>query len=95
MSGTRAGGEAFPVRVSPRAARAEIAGMRAGALHVRVTAAPEAGRANDALRRLIARRLGVPAGDVAIVRGERSREKLVAVRGLSRSEAMRLLLAEQ
>jgi len=70
------------VRLQPRARREEIGAMRGGALLVRVTAPPVEGRANDALRRLIAKRARVPAGRVRIVRGERSRDKVVAVAGL-------------
>jgi uncharacterized protein YggU (UPF0235/DUF167 family) len=49
------------------------------------------GAANQALRRLIAKRAGVAAGSVAIVRGERSRDKLVRVEGVSAAELRRSL----
>lgn len=67
------------VRLVPRAGRNEIAGWRDGRLLVRVTAPPLEGRANQALRKLLAKRLGIAAGRVEIARGERSRDKLVAV----------------
>ena len=70
------------VRVQPRARRNEIAGERDGALLVRVTAPPVEGRANHAVRRLLAKRLGVPAGRVSVVRGESSRDKVIEVEGL-------------
>jgi uncharacterized protein (TIGR00251 family) len=83
MGGRRAAREAtIRVRLQPRARRDEIGGMRDGALLVRVTAPPVEGRANEALRRLIAKRARVPVGRVRIVRGERSRDKVVAVAGL-------------
>ena len=47
------------VRVQPRAAANEIAGVRDGVLLVRVTAPPADGQANAAVRKLIARRLRV------------------------------------
>jgi uncharacterized protein YggU (UPF0235/DUF167 family) len=47
-----------------------------------VTAPPVDGRANDALRRLIADRAGVAPSRVTVVRGEKSREKVVRVEGL-------------
>jgi uncharacterized protein len=46
------------VRLQPGASRSEIAGERDGAILVRVTAPPVEGRANEALRKLIAKRLG-------------------------------------
>jgi uncharacterized protein len=84
-------GARIPVRVQARAARDEIAGERAGALLVRLTALPVEGRANEALCRLLAKRLGVARGTVSVVRGDRSRDKLVRVEGLSDTEARRLL----
>jgi uncharacterized protein YggU (UPF0235/DUF167 family) len=47
------------VRVQPRARRDEITGQRGGALVVRVTAPPVEGKANEAVRRLLAQRLGI------------------------------------
>jgi len=41
------------------------------------------GAANDALLRLLADLLGVPRADLRVLRGERSRQKAVHVRGLS------------
>jgi uncharacterized protein YggU (UPF0235/DUF167 family) len=49
------------------------------------------GRANAALVKLIAKRLGVARGRVTIVSGERSRDKVVRVSGLSVAEVRRAL----
>lgn len=70
------------VRLQPRARTTEIVGERGGALVVRVTAPPVDGRANEALCRLIAKRLRVARGRVEIVRGEGARDKLVRVEGI-------------
>lgn len=70
------------VRLQPRASRDEIVGMRDGVLVVRVTAPPVDGRANAALCKLVARRAGVAPTRVSVVRGERSRDKLVRVEGI-------------
>jgi uncharacterized protein (TIGR00251 family) len=70
------------VRLQPRASRDEIVGLRDGILVVRVTAPPVDGRANRALCKLVAQRAGVPASRVSVVRGARSRDKLVAVEGV-------------
>jgi uncharacterized protein (TIGR00251 family) len=67
------------VRLRPRAHRDELTGMRDGVLQARVTAAPVDGKANRALCKLIAERLGVAPSRVSVVRGEKSREKLVRV----------------
>lgn len=79
------------VRVQPRASRDELVGWREDALRVRVTAPPLDGRANDAVRALIARAAGVHASAVGIVAGDRGRDKLIAVAGLT-LEALRAKL---
>jgi uncharacterized protein (TIGR00251 family) len=82
------------VRVQPRAARAGLAGWRDGALSIRVTAPPVDGRANAAVGALLATALGVPASAVRVVHGERSRDKLVRVTGLTPAEIRRRLEGE-
>ncbi len=81
------------VRLRPRGRRDELLGIREGVLQARVAAPPVDGQANRALCRLIARRLRVAQSKVAIVRGEKSRNKVVAVEGVS-SFALRQALHE-
>lgn len=78
----------FEVRVAPRASRNAIMGVHEGALKVALTAPPVEGAANDALRKLIAKALGVPKSNIEIVRGERARNKVLRVRGVT-LEALR------
>ena len=73
----------FPVRVQPRAARSEVAGMYGESLRVRLNAPPVDGAANEELIELLAERLGVARRDVSIVGGATSRSKVVEVRGVS------------
>jgi uncharacterized protein (TIGR00251 family) len=54
-----------------------------GVLRVRVTAPPADGKANAALTKLLAEFLEVPRGEIKIVRGTTSRNKLVEVESLS------------
>jgi len=79
------------MRVVPRAGRSAFAGFRAGAVLVRLAAAPVQGAANDELIALIARTLGVPKRDVAIVAGERARTKRVRVVGMSAAQVLACL----
>jgi uncharacterized protein (TIGR00251 family) len=80
-----AGGEEvrLRVRVQPGASRSKIVGERDGVLVVRLTAPPIEGKANEALRRLLARQLRVPRSGVEIVRGAKSRDKLVQIKGMT------------
>jgi uncharacterized protein len=70
------------VRLRPRGGGDELIGFRDGILQARVSAPPVEGRANRALCRLIAKRLGVAPSKVSVVRGEKSRDKVVRVEGL-------------
>ncbi len=65
--------------------------MRDGVLQAKVTAPPVDGKANRALCRLIAERVGVAPSRVSVVRGEKSREKLVRVEGLDRARTLEAL----
>lgn len=93
-----AGGVTLAVRVMPRASRDAIEGEyrtdSGGALKVRLTAPPVEDRANEALRRLLAARLKVPVSSVRIVAGEKSRNKRVAIAGVSRERVMELFEPE-
>jgi uncharacterized protein len=74
------------VRVAPGAARPGIVGRYGTAWKVRVAAAPEAGKANDAVVRLLAATLALPARDIEIVSGHASRDKVVELAGIDRGE---------
>ncbi len=76
------GAVVFEVRVAPRASRSRVIGVQDGALKVALTAPPVDGAANDALRKLLAKTLGVSKSDVEIVRGDRARIKLLRVKGI-------------
>jgi len=70
------------VRLRPRGGGDELLGLRDGVLQARVSAPPVDGRANRALCRLIAKRIGVAPSRVEVVRGEKSRDKVVRVFGI-------------
>jgi uncharacterized protein (TIGR00251 family) len=83
MITSTADGVTIDVRVIPRAAKAGIAGTRGDALLVRLHAPPVEGAANKELIEVIAKALDVSRRSVAIVSGERSRNKRVAVAGVN------------
>jgi uncharacterized protein (TIGR00251 family) len=81
-------GAELRVRVQPRASTSEITGYRDGVLRVRLHSPPVGGRANEELCRLVAGRLRLGRGRVQVVRGARSRDKVVRVAGIG-PEALR------
>jgi uncharacterized protein len=72
------------VRVTPRAGRDSIDGVRDGALVVRVAAPPADGAANVAVSRLLAGILGLAPSRIRVVAGASARRKVIAIEGLPR-----------
>ncbi|MBI4336446.1 MAG: DUF167 domain-containing protein [Chloroflexi bacterium] len=75
------------VHVRPAARRDEVVALAEGVLRVQVKAPPERGLANRAVEALLAEVLDLLPSKVRVVRGVTSRDKLVAVEGLSSQEA--------
>jgi len=80
---TTATGIELTARVIPRARRSEISGTREGAVLVRVAAPPVEGAANEALIDLLAAACRVPRRAVRLVSGESSRQKRIAIHGVT------------
>jgi uncharacterized protein len=70
------------LKVIPNAPRNEIVGWLGVALKVKVHAPALEGRANDELLDFLAETLGLPRRDVALLRGDKSRQKLVRLTGV-------------
>jgi hypothetical protein len=66
------------VRVMPRAKKNKVV-EEAGRLKVYLTAPPVEGRANEALVELLAEHFKVKKSQITIVRGEKSRDKVVVI----------------
>jgi len=81
-----ADGAVFVVRVTPRAGRDEVVGWRGEELRVRLRAPPVEGQANEALRRLLADRLGVAPSNIELITGATGRTKRLRVAGMSLDE---------
>lgn len=71
-------GHEIAVRVTPKASRDRIV-RDGGGFRVYVTTVPEDGKANEAVRRLLAKHLGVAKSRLELVRGAKSRGKLFRV----------------
>lgn len=83
----RAGGVRFSVHARPRSSRSAILGVRGGALEVALTAPPADGAANAELIKLLSRALEVRRGDLTIVVGSSSRDKVIEVNGMAEEDA--------
>lgn len=67
------------IHVQPGASRDEITGWEGDLLRVRLRARAIEGKANKSLVEFLAESLGLRPRQVALLKGERSREKLVEV----------------
>ena len=72
-------GTRLRVRVQPKSSTNQVVGYRGDTLRLRVTAPPEGGQANEAVISLLADALDLPKGQLEIVRGHASRDKLLVV----------------
>ena len=75
----------------PRAPRSRVDGERAGAILIRLAAPPVDGAANDALVGFLAKALDLPRRNIAIVSGQKSRDKRVQIDGMD-ADAIRTRL---
>ena len=86
-------GVRIEARVTPRASKNAIEGIREGRILVRVTASPVDEAANQAVIEIVSKALGLPRRDVSIVAGDHSRMKSLAVSGVSESDVRQRLSA--
>jgi len=80
------------IYVRPNSSRSAVGGDFDGALVVRVVEPPDAGRATEAALNAVAAAVAVPRRSVSLVRGARSRRKLLEVE--TQSEDARRVRAE-
>lgn len=71
-------GTVIAVRVTPKAARNAVVAEDTG-IRVYVTTLPEDGKATDAVRRLLAKAIGVAPSRLTLIRGATARDKAFRV----------------
>ena len=87
------GGAVVEVRVSTRKPQARLAGIREQRVEVWLHSPAQENRANRELERLIAGLAGLPASQVQVSAGAKTRTKAVLVRGVSASSLAATLAA--
>jgi uncharacterized protein len=83
----KADGCTLAIKVIPNAPRTEIAGWLGDSLKIKVHAPALEGRANDELCKFLAGKLDLPRRAVTLLQGEKSRQKVVSILGLTRAVA--------
>ena len=80
------------VHVIPNAKIDKVVGEYGDAIKIKLRAPAVEGKANAALRRFLAKKLSVPQRAIVPERGEKSRDKVIRIDGLSQAEVCRGLL---
>ncbi|MFC1902403.1 DUF167 domain-containing protein [Chloroflexota bacterium] len=79
------------LRVCPGAGKNEIVGFTGGVLQVKIAAPPLQGKANRELTAFLSQMLGISRSSLTILKGHTSRNKVIAIDGLSREDAIKRL----
>ena len=74
------------LKTIPNAPRNEVVGWLGSALKVKVHAPAVEGKANDELIEFLAGKLGLHRRNVTLLRGDKSRQKVVQIDGLDAAE---------
>ena len=74
------------VHVVPNAKSDVVVGEHGGALKIKLRAPPIEGKANAALLRFLAEQLKLPRKAIVLKSGEKSRDKTIQIRGLSKED---------
>jgi hypothetical protein len=80
------------VSVVPRSSRCEIAGIHNNALRIKLTSPPVDNEANKQCCEFIAKQMGIARRQVAIIRGQTSRHKVLRIEGVVEQEVQEKLL---
>jgi uncharacterized protein (TIGR00251 family) len=100
VSGAKSGASAptekfcqLAIRAVPNSPRSEVVGWLDGALKIKIHAPALEGRANEALTEFIAEIFGRPRRAVTLLRGDKSRHKIVRIAGLDLAEVQQRVTA--
>jgi uncharacterized protein (TIGR00251 family) len=81
------------LHIIPNAKANQVIGAHGAAIKIKLRAPAVEGKANAALRSFLAEQLKIPERNVALVSGQKSRNKLIRIDGLGEDDARRRLLA--
>lgn len=80
------------VHVIPNAKIDKVVGKYGDAIKIKLRAPAVEGKANAALCRFLAEKLGIPQRAIVLEHGEKSRDKVIRIDGLSEVDIRRRLL---
>ncbi len=81
----------IPARIQPNSSKEKIMGEYAEKLKIAVTSPPEKGKANKSIVKVLAKWLNIKTSDIQIVSGEKSKDKKIFVRNITKKDLQTLL----
>ncbi len=81
----------IPAKIQPNSSKEKVMGEYADKLKIAVTSPPEKGKANRAIVKVLAKWLNIKTSDIQIVSGEKSKDKEIFVRNITKKEVQTLL----
>jgi uncharacterized protein (TIGR00251 family) len=81
--------------IVPNAKQSKVVGEHGGAIKVKLRAPAVEGKANATLRSFLAEELKISERSILLERGQKSREKLIRIEGLSEGEVRSRLLVKR
>lgn len=81
----------LPVRIQPRASKDEIVGEYNGALKIKLTSPPVEGEANRRCIEFLSKRFKIAKSHLEIIKGEKSKDKLIKIIGLGKADVLKIL----
>jgi uncharacterized protein len=81
--------------IVPNAKQNKVVGEHGGAIKVKLRAPAVEGKANAALRSFLAEELKISERSILLERGQKSREKIIHIEGLSEGEVRSRLLVKR
>jgi len=81
------------VHVHPNSASDRFTAIKDDVVHIRLRARPVEGKANTALAGFLAKSLDIRKNEVSIARGDKSRNKQVNIKRMSRNQVMEKIAA--
>ena len=86
-----ADGISISVRVKPRASRTKFAGRDEQGIRLDIKAPPVEGAANKECIRFLAKTFGVTKNAVTLIRGQKNKNKVFEIQGISLEKAVVIL----
>ena len=78
------------VHINPNSKKNEIVGIFDNSLKIKISSPPVDGKANKAIIKFFSKFLNIPKSKIKIEKGDKSRDKLIAIEGFNESALKKL-----